>query len=557
MIKIEERKTQKLPGLTSLFLQSPYSDRLLEIVKQCDVRDFNKKTKEWELPVANLAYLIDSLSCISDIDITLHKSTPKKIVEYDLMNHKTKPFPHQEDAIKFGLNNNCFLLLDAPGLGKTLDIICLAEELKAREGLEHCFIVCGIATLKNNWKEEILKHSRLSCTILGEKTTKTGKTVIGSVSDRANQLKKKIKEFFVITNIETLRSEEVIKAIKSGKNKFDMMVVDECHTCKSNTSIQSKNLQKIKDVKHKIGLTGTLFLNNPVDAYVPLHWIGAERGTYSSFKYFYSKFGGNFGNDLLGFRNLDYLKDQLEKYSLRRTKDILNLPPKNIINEYVDMPDAQQIFYDNIKQGIIDQVDKVHMSTANLLAMVSRLRQATACPSILTTEAIPSGKIDRAVDLAEQIVSSGEKVVIFSTFKETVKQLSEKLNYLGVVVGTGDNDDSEIEEAKIAFQTDANTRVFIGTTSKCGTGITLNAASYMIFIDHPWTAAGCTQCEDRIHRIGTNRPVFIYYLISKDTIDEHVKDVVLDKSILSDYIIDDNVPPQLYDRLKQIIMEMN
>ena len=557
MIKIEERKTQKLPGLTSLFLQSPYSDRLLEIVKQCDVRDFNKKTKEWELPVANLAYLIDSLSCISDIDITLHKSTPKKIVAYDLMNHKTKPFPHQEDAIKFGLNNNCFLLLDAPGLGKTLDIICLAEELKVREGLEHCFIVCGIATLKNNWKEEILKHSRLSCTILGEKTTKTGKTVIGSVSDRANQLKKKIKEFFVITNIETLRSEEVIKAIKSGKNKFDMMVVDECHTCKSNTSIQSKNLQKIKDVKHKIGLTGTLFLNNPVDAYVPLHWIGAERGTYSSFKYFYSKFGGNFGNDLLGFRNLDYLKDQLEKYSLRRTKDILNLPPKNIINEYVDMPDAQQIFYDNIKQGIVDQVDKVHMSTANLLAMVSRLRQATACPSILTTEAIPSGKIDRAVDLAEQIVSSGEKVVIFSTFKETVKQLSEKLNYLGVVVGTGDNDDSEIEEAKIAFQTDANTRVFIGTTSKCGTGITLNAASYMIFIDHPWTAAGCTQCEDRIHRIGTNRPVFIYYLISKDTIDEHVKDIVLDKSILSDYIIDDNVPPQLYDRLKQIIMEMN
>ena len=79
----------------------------------------------------------------------------------------------------------------------------------------------------------------------------------------------------------------------------------------------------------------------------------------------------------------------------------------------------------------------------------------------------------------------------------------------------------------------------------------------MIFIDHPWTAAGCTQCEDRIHRIGTNRPVFIYYLISKDTIDEHVKDIVLDKSILSDYVIDDDVPPQLYDRLKQIILEMN
>lgn len=556
MIKIEERKTQKLPGLTSLFLQSPYSDRLLEIVKQCDVRDFNKKTKEWELPVANLAYLIDSLSCISDIDITLHKSTPKKIVEYDLMNHKTKPFPHQEDAIKFGLNNNCFLLLDAPGLGKTLDIICLAEELKAREGLEHCFIVCGIATLKNNWKEEILKHSRLSCTILGEKTTKTGKTVIGSVSDRANQLKKKIKEFFVITNIETLRSEEVIKAIKSGKNKFDMMVVDECHTCKSNTSIQSKNLQKLKDIKHKIGLTGTLFLNNPVDAYVPLHWIGAERGTYSSFKYFYSKFGGNFGNDLLGFRNLAYLKDQLETCSLRRGKELLNLPEKTVIHEVVELNDKQKQFYQNIVKGIVDQVDKVHISSSEVLSLVGRLRQATAYPGILTTESIESSKLERCVDLVDQIISNNEKVVIFSTFKDTLNPLIEKLSRYNPVLCTGDVSDEDISKNKKSFQEDDNTKVFLATWQKCGTGITLTAASYAIFIDTPWTQGQCLQAEDRIHRIGSKKPVTIYYLEAKDTIDEDVKRIVQDKSIMSDYIVDEKIPPVLVERLKQIIIDL-
>lgn len=556
MIKIEERKTQKLPGLTSLFLQSPYSARLLEIVKQCDVREFNKKTKEWELPVANLAYLIDSLSCISDIDITLHKSTPKKIVAYDLMNHKTKPFPHQEDAIKFGLNNNCFLLLDAPGLGKTLDIICLAEELKAREGLEHCFIVCGIATLKNNWKEEILKHSRLSCTILGEKTTKTGKTVIGSVSDRANQLKKKIKEFFVITNIETLRSEEVIKAIKSGKNKFDMMVIDECHTCKSNTSIQSKNLQKIKDIKHKIGLTGTLFLNNPVDAYVPLHWIGAERGTYSSFKYFYSKFGGNFGNDLLGFRNLDYLKDQLETCSLRRGKELLNLPEKTVIHEVVELNDKQKQFYQNIVRGIVDQVDKVHISSSEVLSLVGRLRQATAYPGILTTENIESSKLERCVDLVDQIISNNEKVVIFSTFKDTLNPLVEKLSKYNPVLCTGDVSDEDISKNKKSFQEDDNTKVFLATWQKCGTGITLTAASYAIFIDTPWTQGQCLQAEDRIHRIGSKKPVTIYYLEAKDTVDEDVKQIVQDKSIMSDYIVDEKIPPVLVERLKQIIIDL-
>lgn len=271
----------------------------------------------------------------------------------------------------------------------------------------------------------------------------------------------------------------------------------------------------------------------------------------------YCNYGGIFGTDLIGFKNLETLKHQLEKYSLRRTKDILNLPPKNVINEYVDMSDAQQIFYDNIKQGIIDQVDKVHMSTANLLAMVSRLRQATACPSILTTESIPSGKIDRAVDLAEQIVSSGEKVVIFSTFKETVRQLSEQLNHLGVVIGTGDNDDSEIEEAKVAFQTNPDTKVFIGTWQKCGTGITLTAASYMIFIDHPWTAAGCEQAEDRIHRIGTSTSVFIYRLITRDTIDERVLELVNDKRALSSYVIDDEVPTEYIDSLRKYIAELS
>ena len=111
---------------------------------------------------------------------------------------------------------------------------------------------------------------------------------------------------------------------------------------------------------------------------------------------------------------MDILKDQLEDVSLRRTKDLLNLPEKTIITEYVDMNDKQHSFYDNIKEGIIQQVDKVKMSTASLLAMVTRLRQATACPSILTTENIPSSKIERASDLAKQIIENGDKVVINS-----------------------------------------------------------------------------------------------------------------------------------------------
>ena len=124
---------------------------------------------------------------------------------------------------------------------------------------------------------------------------------------------------------------------------------------------------------------------------------------------------------LVGFKNMDLLKYQLEQVSLRRKKDLLNLPDKNIIDEFVDMETAQSNFYENIKKGIVDQVDKVKMSTANLLAMVIRLRQAAECPNVLTTENIPSAKIERCIDLAKQILSDpDEKVVIFSCFKESI-----------------------------------------------------------------------------------------------------------------------------------------
>ena len=561
MINIHERQTVKLPGITSLFVSFDFNKAVVEELKLLNNVNFNPDTKEWEVPITCLSELIDRVCKLDNIQLHLLQDETSGVSDDSLPNkykYKTTPFDYQLEGIHWGLKHNSWLLLDAPGLGKSLQLMYLAQELKERHNIQHCLVICGINTLKTNWKAEIEKHSDLSCTILGQRINRKGKLVIDGVDKRVQHLLNPIEEFFVITNIETLRSDKIINAINKNKNnKFDMIVLDEAHVCKSTTSQQGKNLLKLKNAKYKIAATGTLLLNNPLDCYVPLKWVGADRSTYTNFKYYYCSFGGPFGNDLLGFKNLDTLKNQLERYSLRRTKDILGLPPKNIINEYVDMNDAQQIFYHNIKQGIIDQVDKVHMSTANLLAMVSRLRQATACPNILTTENIVSSKIERAIDLAEQIVSSGDKVVIFSTFKETVKILSHSLAHLGVVVGTGDNDDFEIEQSKQAFQNDPSVKVFIGTWQKCGTGITLTAASYMIFIDHPWTAAQCEQSEDRIHRIGTNKSVFIYRLIAKDTIDERVLELVNDKKALSSYVIDDEVPPECIDSLRKYISELS
>ena len=246
----------------------------------------------------------------------------------------------------------------------------------------------------------------------------------------------------------------------------------------------------------------------------------------------------------------------MSKCSLRRTKDLLDLPPKNIIHEYVDMSDVQRKFYDDIKQGVIDEVDKVNMSTANLLAMVARLRQATACPSILTTSPIPSAKIDRAVDLANQILQNNEKVVIFSTFKDTLNELASYFLFDEYVLCTGDVKDSNIAANINRFQTDPNCKVMLATWQKMGTGITLTAASYAIFIDCAWTKAANLQAEDRIYRIGSKNPVFIYYLWCNDTIDLRVKDLVSQKEAIADYVVDDKVSDETIDSLKKYILEL-
>lgn len=503
---------------------------------------------------------INSLQREDDVTVALHTGQQKICprIFQSLGNYKTHPFSYQQQGIDYGLSgHNKWLLLDAPGLGKTLQLTYLAQELKDRQGLQHCLIICGINTLKTNWKNEIEKHSNLSCRILGQRITKKGNLVVDGIAERLKQLKEPIDEFFVITNVETLRDDKIVQAILKNKyNKFDMIVVDEVHKCKSNQSQQGKNLLKLNKAKYQVGATGTLLLNNPLDAYVPLKWIGAERANYSTFRYYYCNYGGPFGNMLVGFKNVHVLQDQIKKYSLRRTKDILDLPPKNIIHEYVDMSEAQSIFYENVKAGIAQNVDKVKLSTANVLSMVTRLRQATACPSILTSESIPSTKMDRAEDLAEQILASGYKLVIFSTFKQTVYELAERLKQYKLVIATGDQKDFEIEDAKKQFQEDPATQVFIGTWQKCGTGITLTAASYLIFIDTPFTEAEFTQASDRIYRIGTKESVFIYNLVTRYTVDERVLELVTDKGAIADYVVDEKITPQGLNSLRKYIEEI-
>ena len=98
------------------------------------------------------------------------------------------------------------------GLGKTVTLIYEAEILKSRGLIDHCFIICGVDSLRQQWKAEIEKFSNQDVLVLGEKISKSGKVSYASLAERAKQLKDPISEFFVITNIASIRSDEIVEA---------------------------------------------------------------------------------------------------------------------------------------------------------------------------------------------------------------------------------------------------------------------------------------------------------------------------------------------------------
>lgn len=539
-IKILRQKSNKLPIINSIFVKwDGYNEDLYNRLMRFDGAIYDKKSSSieisdiWLEDVKKVCDKYGNTTVTDNVKSDTNKPTNNIPSKYKF---KVKPYQHQIDGIKFGLNHDKWLLLDDQGLGKTAQIIELADILK----IKHCLIICGVNSLKYNWAEEIKKFSNLNYNILDEGLSKSGKITKLSVGDSIAKLKSNIPETFVITNREKLADKNFLKAFNSSKTKFDMIVVDECHKFKNPNSKSGKTLLKL-NAPHMIALSGTMIMNSPEDSYVPLKWTGQIGSNFSQFKSYYNVYGGFANKEVVGHKNLEQLQSLIDTCSLRRMKtDVLDLPPKNFIDEYVDLTVNQKKLYEDVKAGILSELDKIETPKIGFLQELSlcvRLRQITACPDMLSTEITESAKIDRAKDIVEQAVSQGDKVVIFSTFKQTVYKLAKELKQYGVVIATGDQSDIEINEAKEQFNyPDVN--VFIATWQKMGTGHTLTQASYMIFIDTPWTQADINQVSDRIYRIGQTKPCFIYTLIAKDTYDIRVKKITEYKGKLSDYLID-------------------
>ena len=555
MIKIKIDNPDKLASNVlikkSAFVSFDYDGRVVDFIKKMGTRIYNPDNRTWEMPINNIVSLCNKFEDIEIIIEGFYEDLHKIELENDIPKNiifKTKPFPHQLDGIRFGLNHDRFLLCDDQGLGKTLQIIDLVECLGDK--VQKALIICGVNSLKYNWREEVSKHSNEKGYVLGTRYRKNGKEYLGSTKDKINDLSNLPDHKYIITNIETLR----LGANKIGKYEYDfpiankikelcndgtigLIAFDECHRAKDSTSLQGKAMLEIS-APHMIAMSGTPLMNSPIDLYFPIKWLGYENHSLFEFKRHYCRLGGYNDAEIMGYKNLDELRSLVDQIMLRRLKtEVLDLPDKIEKLEYVEMSSKQSKLYLEVQQNTKTLIHQIRMSN-NPLSMLLRLRQVTGWCGIIDESIQESAKMQRMIELVEDIVSNKQKAIIFSNWTSITEVAIKLLSKYNPAYITGDVKQEERMNEVDRFQNDERCKVIVGTIGAMGTGLTLTSAQNVIFLDEPWTKALKNQAEDRAHRIGTKGTVSIITLMCKDTIDDRIHDLIEKKGKMSDALID-------------------
>lgn len=578
MVHIEIAQPERLKPTSlsklSAFVSFEYESNLVSIIKSMGTRVYIPDKKTWEIPESAVPML---MSRLREYDVLLrgemrhetpesHAQLPSGFV------FTTKPYKHQMEGVIYGLEHESFLLGDDQGLGKTKEIIDLAMCRKQTDGLKHCLIICGINGNKYNWADEVKIHSREDSWILGTRFTKRPpiKMIEGSTKDKMEDLNNVPHQFFWITNIETLRGGSFKE--KQGKRTvirfpiaekiqelcdrgiIGMIAFDEAHKAKNPDSQQGKALLSIDCKGPKIPMSGTFVLNNPLDLYLPLRWSGFETHSFYAYKQHYCKMGGFGGKEIVGYKNLDELRSMVSKVMLRRVKgDVLDLPPKVHTIEWVDAYPEQKSLYKDVRDQVRDNIDKVKVHPDPLSEML-RLRQVTGYPGILSSTVTKSAKMDRMEELVEDEVSVGGKAIIFSNWSEMTNVIRHKLKKYNPAYITGEVGSVQRMEEKDRFQNDPNCKVMIGTIGALGTGFTLTAAQLVIFVDEPWNRGIKDQAEDRAHRIGTRGTVRVVTILTRDTVDEGVYNLVQKKGKMADLLVDGKVDGKNVDNVLSYLL---
>jgi SWI/SNF-related matrix-associated actin-dependent regulator 1 of chromatin subfamily A len=245
----------------------------------------------------------------------------------------------------------------------------------------------------------------------------------------------------------------------------------------------------------------------------------------------YSKFVSRY---CAGLRQSSHLKEL--NYLLRKNcffrrlkKDVLTqLPDKTRSYLIMDIDNRRE--YKDAERDVIKYL--IQYKDADDEKIQKTIRGAIMVKMGILKQISAKGKVQSAIDIIHNTIDGGQKLIVFCFLKEVVAQL--KAEFKDAVTVTGDDNDRQKQWAVDRFQTDEKCRLIILNYRSGGTGLTLTAASNVLFVEWPWTAADCNQAEDRAHRNGQKNAVNCVYLLGQDTIDEYSYQLIQTKKNISD-----------------------
>ena len=451
------------------------------------------------------------------------------IINYEKYSHRP-PLEHQKEAIQKLVENKKFILADDMGLGKTTSTIIAALESGAKKVL----IICP-ATLKINWKREIENYSDKSVYIAEGKNFST-------------------EADFVIINYDIIKNFHDTK--KKGESQildanFDLVVVDEAHYIKNATAQRTK---LINDLVKKVGrlwlLTGTPMTSRPIDYFnllsliespVAKNWMAYAIRYCQGYQF---NVGGRKVWNVMGASNLEELRDRTAGLTLRRLKEnVLDLPDKIITPVYLRLKSKM---YEEIMGEYYDWYDKNPEESKSLTVQFTKLTKIR--------QVIADEKIAQTIELAENIVEQGKKVIIFCNFTDSLNKICEHFGKSAVKVD-GSMSKPERQHSVDSFQESDKVKVFVGNIKAAGVGLTLTAAEAVIMNDLSFLPSDHAQAEDRAYRYGQKNNVLVYYPIFENTIEGIIYDILNNKKQVIATVMGDN--QNAADAAEEILKRIN
>jgi len=448
---------------------------------------------------------------------------------------KTPPYNHQVKALELSWEKSYFAYFMEMGTGKSKVLLDNIAILYDQGKIDGALIIAPKGVVGTWYNQEIPTHLPDH---IENKTVLWQANITKGQSKKLGTLFKTGEDLHIlIMNVEAFSTSKGVDFASKFLNCHNtLMAVDESTTIKNPDAKRTKNICKLAPhARYRRILTGSPITKSPLDLYKQCDFLQPELLGHTSYYTFRTRyavmrtanFGGRSIQIVVGYRNLEELSQKLKPFSFRVLKDdCLDLPPKTYMKRIVKLSPEQEKIYKQMKHLAMAEMEGKHMTTATVLTQLMRLQQINCGHFTADDGSIKDIKNNRITELLDTLEEINRKVVIWAHYQydvETiVKHLKKEYGDNSVVTYYGLTPMSERQQNIEKFQNDEKCRFFVGTTQTGGYGITLTAASTMIYYSNGYDLEKRQQSEARIDRIGQHFPMTYIDLMVEDTVDERI-----------------------------------